>query len=109
MKWWQRVLLNTIIFLILGSFLDGVRVDNWQTALLAALMFGLLNAVVKPIVTILSLPITLVTLGLFYFVINGLIIWLTSVFVAGFTIQSFGIAILVSLIVSLANSLVMSD
>lgn len=106
MKWWQRILLNTIIFLVLGNFLAGVIVDNWVTALLAAFMFGLLNSIVKPILTILSLPITFLTLGLFYFVINGFIIWLTSFFVAGFTVTSFGTAILVSLIVSLVNALV---
>lgn len=109
MKWWQRVLLNTVLFLILGNFLDGVVVDNWQTAVLASLMLGLLNTVVKPIVSLLSLPLTFLTLGLFYFVINGLMIWLTSFFVAGFTVQSFGVAIIVSLIVSLANSLVSSE
>lgn len=109
MKWWQRVLLNTVLFLILGNFLDGVVVDNWQTAVLASLMLGLLNTVVKPIVSLLSLPLTFLTLGLFYFVINGLMIWLTSFFVAGFTVQSFGVAIIVSLIVSLANSMVSSE
>ena len=109
MKWWQRVLLNTVLFLILGNFLDGVVVDNWQTAVLASLMLGLLITVVKPIVSLLSLPLTFLTLGLFYFVINGLMIWLTSFFVAGFTVQSFGVAIIVSLIVSLANSLVSSE
>lgn len=109
MKWWQRVLLNTVLFLILGNFLDGVVVDNWQTAVLASLMLGLLNTVVKPIVSLLSLPLTFLTLGLFYFVINGLMIWLTSFFVAGFAVQSFGVAIIVSLIVSLANSLVSSE
>lgn len=109
MKWWQRVLLNTVLFLILGNFLDGVVVDNWQTAVLASLMLGLLNTVVKPIVSLLSLPLTFLTLGLFYFVINGLMIWLTSFFVAGFTVQSFGVAIIVSLIVSLVNSLVSTE
>lgn len=109
MKWWQRVLLNTIVFLLLGNFLDGVIVDNWVTAMLAAVMFGLLNSIVKPVITLFSLPITFLTLGLFFFVINGFIIWLTSFFVAGFTVTSFGTAILVSLIVSLANTLVDSN
>lgn len=109
MKWWQRVVLNTVIFLVLANFLDGFHVDQWTSAVLAAVILSLLNAIVKPIVTLLSLPVTLLTLGLFYFVINGLMIWLTGYFVAGFMVSSFGQAILVSMILSLVNSLVTAD
>lgn len=106
MKWWQRVLLNTVLFLVLSNFLNGFSVDSWTTAIVAAVILSLLNTVVKPIVSLLSLPVTLITLGLFYFVINGLMIWLTGYLVAGFVIHSFGQAILVALILSLVNSLV---
>lgn len=109
MKWWQRILLNTIVFLVLANFLDGFHVINWQAAVLAAVVLSFLNALVRPIVSLFSLPITLVTLGLFYFVINGLMIWLTGYFVSGIYISSFGQAILVSLILSLVNSLVTRD
>lgn len=109
MKWWQRVVLNTVIFLVLANFLNGFQVYEWQSAVLAAVILSLLNAFVKPVVSILSLPVTLVTLGLFYFVINGLMIWLTSYFVTGFVVRSFGQAILVSIILSLVNSLVTSE
>ena len=109
MKWWQRVLLNTVIFLILGNFLDGFYVDNWQAAVLAAVILSLLNGLVKPVITLFSIPITILTLGLFYFVINGLMIWLTGYFVAGIYISSFGQAILVSLILSVVNSLVTKE
>ncbi|HIZ70955.1 MAG TPA: phage holin family protein [Candidatus Atopostipes pullistercoris] len=109
MKWWQRVLLNTVIFLVLANFLNGFYVYEWQSAVLAAVILSVLNAFVKPIITIFSLPFTLVTLGLFYFVINGLMIWLTSYFVTGFGVRSFGQAILVSIILSLVNSLVTTE
>jgi|SRR5690625_2610718 len=109
MKWWQRVVLNTLVFLVLANFLDGFYVNDWTAAILAAVILSLLNAVIKPIITILSIPVTLLTLGLFYFVINGLMIWMTSYLVAGFTVGSFGQAILVSLILSLVNSLVTAD
>ncbi len=109
MKWWQKVLLNAVVFLALASFLDGVSVHNWMTAILAAVMLSVLNVIVKPIISLFSLPLTMLTLGLFYFVINGLMIWLTSYLVAGFTISSFGQAIFVSLILSLVNSLVARD
>lgn len=109
MKWWQRVLLNTIIFLVLASFLDGFYVADWTSAVLAAVVLSLLNGVVRPIVALFSLPFTLLTFGLFYFVINGLMIWLTSYFVAGLVVRSFGQAILVSLILSIVNSLIAKD
>ncbi len=105
MKWWQNVLLNTIIFLVLASFLDGFYVADWTAAVLAAVILSLLNAVVKPVISLFSFPLTLLTFGLFYFVINGLMIWLTSYFVSGLTVSSFGQAILVALILSVVNSL----
>lgn len=109
MKWWQKVLLNTIIFLVLASFLNGFYVADWTAAVLAAVVLSLLNGLVRPIVALFSLPLTFLTFGLFYFVINGLMIWLTSYFVSGLTVRSFGQAILVSLILSIVNSLIASD
>ena len=109
MKWWQSVLLNTIIFLVLASFLDGFYVADWTAAVLAAVILSLLNAVVKPVISLFSFPLTLVTFGLFYFVINGLMIWMTSYFVSGLTVSSFGQSILVALILSVVNSLIAKD
>lgn len=109
MKWWQRVLLNTIIFLVLASFLNGFYVADWTAAVLAAVVLSLLNGLVRPIIALFSLPLTFLTFGLFYFVINGLMIWLTSYFVSGLAVRSFGQAILVSLILSIVNSLIASD
>ena len=106
MKWWQKVLLNAVVFLALASFLDGVSVHNWMTAILAAVMLSVLNVIVKPVISLFSLPLTMLTLGLFYFVINGLMIWMTGYLVAGVVIHSFGQAILVAIILSLVNSLV---
>jgi putative membrane protein len=106
MRWWQKVILNTLIFLVLANFLNGVHVDTWVTALIAAVVLSLLNLLIKPIIVVLSIPISCLTLGLFYFVINGAMIWLTSYLVAGFTVSSFIQAIFVSLVLSLVNSLV---
>ncbi|MCC5896217.1 MAG: phage holin family protein [Alkalibacterium sp.] len=104
MKWWQRILANTIIFLALAGFLGGFYIDSWATALVAAVVFGILNVIVKPILVVLSLPITMMTLGLFYFIINGLMLWLTAVLVSGFGFSSFGMALIVALIVSALNA-----
>lgn len=109
MKWWQRVVLNTVIFLVLANFLDGFNVETWGTAVIAAVILSLLNGLVRPIVSLFSLPLTILTLGLFYFVINGLMIWLTGYLVAGFFVNSFGQAIFVSLILSLVNSLIAKE
>lgn len=109
MKWWQRIIVNTLLFLALAGFFSGFRIDTLLTAVLAAVVFGILNAILKPIIVILSIPITLLTLGLFYFVINGLMLWLTSVIVSGFSFSSFWMALLISLIVSLVNSYFSSD
>lgn len=109
MKWWQRLLANTIIFLALAGFLSGFEIDSWGTALIAAAVFGVLNAIVKPVIVFFSLPITILTMGLFYFVINGLMLWFTSVLVSGFGFSSFWMAMLVAIIVSLLNSFLTSD
>lgn len=104
MKWWQRILANTIIFLALAGFLEGFTITTWGTALIAAVVFGILNIIVKPILVFLSLPITLMTLGLFYFIINGLMLWFTAALVSGFGFSSFGLALIVALIVSALNA-----
>lgn len=109
MKWWQRILANTIIFLALAGFLQGFTITTWSTALTAAVVFGILNIIVKPILVFLSLPITLITLGLFYFVINGLMLWLTAALVSGFGFSSFGLALVVALIVSALNAFLSSS
>lgn len=96
--------MNTIMFLALAGFFKGFVIDSIFTALLAAVIFGILNTLVKPILVLLSLPITVLTLGIFYFLINGLILYMTSALVSGFTISSYGLALLLSLIISLVNS-----
>ncbi|OJF93109.1 phage holin family protein [Alkalibacterium sp. 20] len=104
MKWWQRILANTLIFLALAGFLEGFIISSWTTALLAAVVFGILNVLIKPILVILSLPITILTLGLFYFIINGLMLWFTAALVSGFGFSSFTLALFVAIIVSALNA-----
>lgn len=104
MKWWQRLLANTIIFLALAGFIEGFVIDTWGTALMAAAVFGVLNTIVKPIIVLFSFPITILTMGIFYFVINGLMLWFTSMLVSGFGFSTFMLAVFIALIVSLLNS-----
>jgi putative membrane protein len=81
----------------------GVHVASGTTLLLAALVLGLVNAIVRPILTIITLPLTILTLGIFYLVVNGVAFSLASMLVPGFSVDSFGSAILGALVVSVIS------
>jgi putative membrane protein len=83
--------------------LDGVHVASFGVLLIAALVLGLVNALVRPVITILTLPLTIVTLGLFYLVVNGLAFGIAAAIVPGFTVDTFGSAILGALVVSIVS------
>ena len=86
-------LINTVALLVLPYLMTSSRISGFWTALIAALVLGLVNALIRPILVVLTLPVTLVTLGLFIFVINGLLFWLVSRMVDGFYVSSFWAAI----------------
>ncbi len=88
---------------VAANLVPGIAFRSTGTLLLAALVLGLVNALVRPILFILTLPITIVTLGLFYFVVNGLAFALTAALVPGFTVTSFMSAVLGALVVSLVS------
>jgi putative membrane protein len=95
---------NVAALFVAAWLLAGVGYGHqWWTLLIAAAVFTLVNAVVKPIVTILSLPFIVVTLGLFYFLINILMLYLTDWIVPDFRLASFGSAVLAAIIVSVVN------
>ena len=83
--------------------LDGVRVSSVQVLVFAALVLGLVNALVRPVITILTLPLTIITLGLFYLVVNGLAFGLAAALVPGFSVDGFGSAVLGALVVSIVS------
>jgi putative membrane protein len=87
------------------ELIPGIAVTSTGTLLLAALVFGLVNSVIKPILLILTLPITVLTLGLFYLVLNGLLLYLVAALTPGLTIASFGAAFLGALVVSIVATL----
>ncbi|HEV8700838.1 MAG TPA: phage holin family protein [Candidatus Polarisedimenticolia bacterium] len=96
--------LSTALALFVCSrILPGVHVDSMSTLAVAALVLGFINAVVRPILLFLTLPITILSLGLFYFVINGFAFALAAYIVPGFGVDSIGWAILGSLVVSLIS------
>lgn len=110
MKFWQGILINALLFLALsGLFQHTFYVGSIWIALAASLVLAILNMSIKPILIILSLPITIVTLGLFSVVINALMLQLTSFFVGpGFQFAGFGTALWISILMSIAN-LILGD
>lgn len=101
-----RLLVTGIIIYFIPNLLSGVSVDTYVTAIIVAFVMSVLNGFVKPILTILSLPITILTLGLFYLVVIVAIVYLCDFLVAGFAIDGFFTALIFSFILSIANSIV---
>jgi putative membrane protein len=86
-------IINALALLALPYLFSGVKVDSFYTALIVALVLGLINAVARPILIVLTLPLTVITLGLFILVINGLLFWLVASFVDGFAVSGFWTAL----------------
>lgn len=103
-----RILLTAVAVVILAKFLPGVDVEGFTSAIIVAVVLGLLNIFIKPILVILTLPITVVTLGLFLLVINACIILLADKFIDGFAVDGFWIALLFSLLLSFLQSILFS-
>jgi putative membrane protein len=100
-----RFLLNGLAVFLAAYLLPGVDLDGYGTALLVALILSIANIVVKPILIVLTIPITVLTLGLFLLVINALIILMVDYLVSDFAVDGFWWALLFSLILSVFNSL----
>ncbi len=105
-KWLIRILVCAVNVFILAYILPGIEIKDMFTALIVAVVLSFLDAIIKPLLVLLTLPATLLTLGLFLFVINACIILLDAHFVHGFEVQSFWHALLFSVLLSFFNSLV---
>ena len=104
MKFILKILVNSLAVYITAQIVPGVSVDSFVTAGLVAIVFGTLNTFLKPVLILLTLPITIITLGLFTLVINLGILLLTDYLVAGFELQSFLYALLFGFVLSLVSS-----
>jgi putative membrane protein len=82
-------LINAAALFALPYLLDSIHVDSFVTALFAALVLGFVNTLIRPLLVLLTLPVTLVSLGLFIFVINGLLFWLVGSYIVGFHVDGF--------------------
>ncbi|MBT9395473.1 phage holin family protein [Hymenobacter sp. NST-14] len=101
-----KFILSAVITYLLANFLPGAQIDGFGSAMILVIVLAILNAVVKPILQIIGLPITILTLGLFLFVINALIVMLASYLMSSFEIDGFVSALIFSVVLSLATSVV---
>ncbi|MHB1285620.1 MAG: phage holin family protein [Leptospirales bacterium] len=98
-----RMFLNALIVYAVAHVIKGVHIKGFGTAILVAIVLGLLNALIRPILFLLTLPINILTLGFFTFVLNALLFWSVTWFVPGFTVDSFISALVSSFLVSLMS------
>jgi len=109
MNFFLRILITAVVAYGLSWVLRGIHIDSFWTALVLSIVLAILNALFKPILIILTLPITILTLGLFLFVINAVIVLLAGKFVDGFRVDGFGWALLFSLLLSILTSILYKD
>ncbi|HLS29322.1 MAG TPA: phage holin family protein [Flavobacteriaceae bacterium] len=108
MKLIIRILATAFIVVALARFLPGTHIDNYLTGIWVAIVLGLINIFIKPLLIILTLPVTIFTFGLFLLVINALLVLLSSELVSGFYVKGFWWALLFSLLLSFFQSVLFS-
>ncbi len=96
-------LISAVAIMIASYLLPGIRISGFVAALIAAVVFGFINAFIKPVLSLLTLPLTIVTLGLFSLIINALLVMLVSKLVSGFQVAGFWWALAFSLMLALVN------
>lgn len=101
LKW----LISALAFLALPYIVAGISVEGFGTAMILALMWGLVNITIRPVLILLTLPINLLTFGIFTFVINGFLLWLLGGFIKGFEVHGFWAAVLGALVLSAVSAL----
>lgn len=104
MRFLVDLLVRALVLLLTTYFVPGFKIDSYITAIMVALVLAILNILVKPLLILLTLPATIVTLGLFLFVINAILILIASKLIDGFHVETFGTAILASLVITLISS-----
>lgn len=98
-----KLVINALAFYVTAYLVPGVAIAGWQTLVVVAVVWGVLSVLVKPIIILLTLPINILTLGLFTLVINAALLLLTSRLVAGFVVEGFGTALLAAVVLAIVN------
>jgi putative membrane protein len=97
---------NVLALWVASELLDGINYDDWVTLVIAGIVFGVVNFLVKPVVTLLALPVIILTLGVAYFFVNLLMLYLTHWIVGDFEVETFGAAVLGTIIIWAVNVVV---
>ena len=106
LRWLISIVLNAVALIVVAELFESFQLDGFGAAILASFILGIVNVIIKTILVILTLPITVITLGLFLFVINAITLMITqAVMGSSFVIDGFGIAIVASVIISIINLL----
>ncbi|CAG9620694.1 phage holin family protein [Sutcliffiella rhizosphaerae] len=107
MRWFLSILINALVLIVVAGYFDSFELSGVGAAIVASLILAVLNTIVKPILVILTLPVTVLSLGLFLFVINAVTLMLTAALMGdAFNIDGFGTAILAAIVISLLNVLI---
>jgi putative membrane protein len=101
-----HLVLTAALLLLVANMVTGLEIDSWGAAFIVALLLGLINAIVRPVMITLTIPITVVTFGLFLFVINALMLWLAAAISPGVKVDGFGAAFFGSLLLTILNILI---
>jgi len=101
----EKLLINTVSIFVVAYVLPGIQVDSFLTALVLAVVLAVLNVTLKPLLILLTIPLTIITFGLFLFVVNVLVLFAAAALIDGFHIAGFWWALLFSLLVSLLNGI----
>lgn len=101
-----QIIITSLVLLLMAKMVKGVEIDSWGSALFAAVILGLVNAFVKPLMVLLTIPLTIITMGLFLLVINALVLQLVAALSPGVRISGFGQAVLGSIVLTILTLLV---
>jgi putative membrane protein len=102
-----QIVVTSLVLLLMAKMVDGVEIESWGSALFAAVILGLVNAVIKPLMVILTIPLTMITLGLFLIVINALMLQLMAAMAPGVKVSGFGPALMGAIVLAILNLLTM--
>ncbi|MGB0897141.1 MAG: phage holin family protein [Flavobacteriaceae bacterium] len=105
MNYILKILLSAIAVFVLSNIVPGISIENYTTAILVAIVLGLLNTLIRPLLIFFTIPLTIITLGLFLLVINAAMVLLSDYFINGFNVSGLFPAILFSILLSLTQSI----
>ncbi|MFZ3590171.1 phage holin family protein [Bacillus sp. DJP31] len=107
MKWISSIIVNSIVLIVVAGYFDSFHIEGVGAAIIASILLSVLNVLVKPILVLLTLPVTILSLGLFLFVINAITLWMTQAIMGdSFVIERFGMAVIAAIIISILNLLI---